>query len=179
MRALRILAIGASLVAALWAATVSAHAHLVSSNPGEGVTVASPPSSVVCTFDDDLDADTRITVTGPNGQTVSGKTSVSSSDAKVASAPITAAGNGTYTVNWRSVSEDDKGEEEGTFTFTVAPGGVAANSAAAAGVPKSAPRTGGGGMAPRPERSSTLPVALVLCLAAVSATGVLLRRRRA
>src|SRR5947208_16562727 len=102
MRALRILAIGAAVVAALWAATASAHAHLVSSNPGEGVTVASPPSSVVCTFDDDVDADTRITVLGRNGQTVAGKTTVSSSDSMVASAPITAAGNGTYNVNYRS-----------------------------------------------------------------------------
>ena len=178
MRALRILAIGAAVLAALWAATVSAHAHLVSSNPGEGVTVASPPSSVVCTFDDALDADTRITVTGPNGQTVSGKTTVSSSDSMVASTPITTAGNGAYTVNWRSVAEDDKGEEEGTFTFTVAPGGVAANSAAAAGAPKSMPATGGGGMAPRPGQSAILPLALALAVLVLPATGVLLRRRR-
>ena len=33
--------------------------------------------------------------------------------------PINAAGNGTYTVNWYSVSDDDKHVEDDSFTFSV------------------------------------------------------------
>ncbi len=105
-----------------------AHAEYASSEPGEGATVASAPSNVTVTFTEDLDpASTTLKVTGPSGQDVTnGKTDVSTSATKVATVPITAGGDGTYTVNWHAVSDDDKHSSEGTFTFNVGAAGQVA-----------------------------------------------------
>ncbi len=136
MRLIRWLSVLVALVAALWGvSTALAHAHYVSSDPGNGATVATPPTSVTVTFDDDLDpAATTITVLGPSGQTVSaGQTQISTSAPKVATVAISPAGDGTYTVKWHAVSDDDKAVTEGTFTFAVGSGGTANQVAPATG----------------------------------------------
>jgi copper resistance protein C len=99
----------------------SAHAHYVSSDPANGAHLATAPSQVSITYDDDLDPNaTTISVLGPNGQNLAaGKTTVSTQATKVATVPIKAGGNGTYTVKWHAVADDDKGVTEGSFTFTV------------------------------------------------------------
>ncbi len=98
-----------------------AHAEYVSSEPGQGANVASAPSNVTVTFSEDLDpASTTLQVAGPNGQDVTnGKAEVSTSATKVATVPITAGDDGTYTVNWHAVSDDDQHTTEGSFTFSV------------------------------------------------------------
>ncbi len=105
-----------------------AHAEYVSSEPGQGANVALAPSNVTVTFTEDLDpASTTLKVVGPDGQDVTnGKTEVSTSATKVATVPIKAGGDGTYTVNWHSVSDDDKHAEDGSFTFTVGAAGQVA-----------------------------------------------------
>jgi methionine-rich copper-binding protein CopC len=162
--------VGSALFLSL-AATASAHAHLVSSTPGSNSTVATAPGVVTITFDDDLDkAAAKITVAGPNGATVSGQTTVSASNTKVASVSITNAGNGKYTVNWHAVADDDKGVTEGSFAFNV-------GAATAQGPVTAMPKTGGGGAADQGGPSLTLLLALgavVLCGCAAFA-----RRRKA
>ena len=103
------------------APSVLAHAEYVSSDPMQGASVASAPSKVSITFSEDLDPNgSTVRVLGPNGQDVTaGKPEISVSATKVATVPINAAGNGTYTVNWHSVSDDDKHAEDGSFTFSV------------------------------------------------------------
>ncbi len=98
-----------------------AHAEYVSSEPGQGANVASAPSIVSVTLSEDLDPGaTTIQVLGPTGQDLTaGTTEVSTSATKVATVPINAGGDGIYTVNWRTVSDDDEHPSEGSFTFNV------------------------------------------------------------
>lgn len=139
----------------------SAHAMFVSSTPAPGSTSASAPASVAITFDDDLDKTaTKITVVGPNNATVSGATTVSSANTKLATTSLTGAGNGVYTVNWHSVADDDKGVVEGSFAFGV-------------GIPASAlPKTGG-------ETPGSWPLATLLAAAGAAMLGasLVLRNR--
>ena len=98
-----------------------AHAHYAASNPGSGARVSTAPSTVVVTFDDDLDPNgTVLTVLGPRSQNLTaGKTTVTVEAPRVAAVNITPAGSGTYTVKWHAVADDDKAITEGTFTFSV------------------------------------------------------------
>ncbi len=147
-----------------------AHAEYVSSDPGSGATVASAPAKVSITFSEDLDPNgTTVKVLGPAGQDVTaGKPDISVSATKVATVPINAAGNGTYTVNWHSVSDDDKHAEDGSFTFNV---GAASSGQIAPATGHADP--GFGGLRGNLELATGLGGLLLLML------GVALRFRRA
>ena len=111
----------ATILAPSIAPPVLAHAHYAASKPGSGARVANPPTTVTITRDDDLDPNaTTLTVLGPRSQDLTaGKTTVTVEAPRVAAVNLTPAGNGTYTVRWHAVADDDKAVTEGTFTFSV------------------------------------------------------------
>jgi hypothetical protein len=98
--------------------TIPAQAHnsLTGSNPENGARIADVPASITLTFLARLDpATTVVTVTGPGGDAVSGRTSVQGRKVTVA---VRDAGGGTYTVAYR-VSSGDGHPVKGRLTFTV------------------------------------------------------------
>jgi len=116
-------AVGSALLAAfaavlVLAAPVAAHAALVSGDPAPGSTLASAPTRVSSTFDDDLDASkSSIVVVGPGGATV-GQGGVSPDDPKTLVATITSGAPGAWEVRWTAATPDGH-IERGTYGFTV------------------------------------------------------------
>ena len=94
-----------------------AHALLDHAEPRVGNTVAAPPREVTLWFTQKLEpAFSSITVTNAAGQRVdTGKVSVSGSQMSVS---LSAAGYGTYRVNWQVLSVDSH-RTNGSFTFKV------------------------------------------------------------
>ena len=103
----------------LLASPAFAHAHLLSETPADGATVTGP-TGLVLTFSEGLVLKfTGITITGPNGGTDIGSSSLDPKDDKVLDvtliAPLAA---GSYTVAWHALSTDGH-KTAGTYTFTV------------------------------------------------------------
>lgn len=83
----------------------SAHASLVSSDPADGSTLESFPEQVTLTFDESVDEPAFVTVTAPDGATVtSGDPAVS--DATVTQRLDPGSTDGTYTLAFRVMSFD-------------------------------------------------------------------------
>lgn len=120
------------LVAVAGPRIASAHAKLVSSTPSDGSTVASGLTQVVMNFGEELSLDqSTAQLMMPNGTQMQGATAaVDRADRKkMALAASSALPDGKYTVKWKSVTEDDNGITNGTFSFTVgSPGGVTTQS---------------------------------------------------
>lgn len=105
------------LVVLVGAATASAHAGLVSSDPADGAALSSPPASVSLVFSEDLMPDfVAISVTDGQGQPVAVRgLSITGATAQFdwpADAPT-----GAYTVAFRIVSQDGH-PVEGAIGFT-------------------------------------------------------------
>ncbi|WP_199730303.1 copper resistance CopC family protein [Amycolatopsis panacis] len=120
-----------------------AHNVLISSDPGNGASVAKGPAKVTLTFDQYVqDADVnQIAVTGPGGgQWAEGPVTVTNN---VLSAPLRPLGPaGKYTIGYRVLSADGHPVSgEIPFTLTTAGTGTPANidAAKAAGAPAAAP----------------------------------------
>lgn len=119
----RILTAGAVALAlltpgALLAPTALAHSELVSSDPADGATLDSPPTTVSFTFSEPLMPDfVRIIGTNPEG--VTGDLPVSSVEGPTATVDWPAgAQGGTWQVSYRVVSQDGHPIEGGiTFTY--------------------------------------------------------------
>ena len=121
----RILTAGAVALAlltpgALLAPTALAHSELVSSDPADGATLDSPPTTVSFTFSEPLMPDfVRIIGTNPEG--VTGDLPVSSVEGPTATVDWPAgAQGGTWQVSYRVVSQDGHPIEGGiTFTYDI------------------------------------------------------------
>ena len=145
----RILTAGAVALAlltpgALLAPTALAHSELVSSDPADGATLDSPPTTVSFTFSEPLMPDfVRIIGTNPEG--VTGDLPVSSVEGPTATVDWPAgAQGGTWQVSYRVVSQDGHPIEGGiTFTYdgpSPSPTGALPTSAAPTSTaPTSAP----------------------------------------
>jgi len=133
-----------SLVTA--AAPASAHAVLVKATPADGALLRTAPTSVVLQFDDPISTSfATLTVTGPDGSTVSaGKASVSGTT--VSAALDDGLTSGRYRTVFRVVSEDGH-PVNGQLTFTLKLAGGAAPPATT------------GGRATTPGSPSTTPAA--------------------
>lgn len=112
----------ATAMLAAGASTAFAHAHLTTAAPAPGSTVATPPTEVAITFDEEVEAKyCAIAVTDAKGARVdAGKAHLAGGDElhlAVALKPVAA---GTYTVVWHATSTDAH-KTQGTFAFTVAP----------------------------------------------------------
>lgn len=133
------------LVAALGTGVASAHARLVSSTPADGATVASGLTQVTMTFGEEISVDqSRAELTSADGMAVAGATAaVDKANRTMMTITTPALADGKYTVSWRSVTEDDNGILNGTFSFTVGSGGAMSGGGTSGGG-ASLPGTGSG-----------------------------------
>jgi copper resistance protein C len=145
---------GAFASAVTGAEPASAHAVLVKATPADGAVLRTAPTSVVLQFDDPISSSfATLTVTGPDGSTVSpGKASVSGTT--VSAALDDGLEPGRYRTVFRVVSEDGH-PVNGQLTFTLKPAGGAASSATTAGASASGGATTTGGGATTPGSPST------------------------
>ncbi|MCD7101906.1 copper resistance CopC family protein [Pseudoclavibacter sp. 13-3] len=119
------LLVGLLLALQPWAAG-RAHAHdvLASSDPAAGATLATAPTQVSLTFNNEVltGVANQIQVHGPDGSSVAGD-GLASVDRRVVTVPVTATADGAYSVAWHVVSSDGH-PVEGTFSFTVGAAGA-------------------------------------------------------
>jgi methionine-rich copper-binding protein CopC len=121
--------IGAVLALALalslgWLTVASAHAELVSSDPAVGANLTAAPAKVTLVFSEEISEDeseSNFTVTDESGATVgTGKLDTTDLDHKTLSGALkTGLGDGIYTVTWKTLTPDDNGHSDGSFTFGV------------------------------------------------------------
>ena len=102
----------------------SAHAKLVSSDPAAGTKLAKAPAKVTLVFSEEISAketESFFNVTDEAGATVgSGKLDSADLDHKTLSGALKdGLGDGIYTVKWQTITPDDNGKSEGSFTFGV------------------------------------------------------------
>jgi len=118
-RASRVFAAASLLAFATTAA--EAHAHLVSSSPGAGATVAAA-AEIRLKFSESVEPRfSSIAVAGPAGAAPLGAAVADPADPSTlvakSSGPLAA---GVYTVAWKAVSVDTH-RTQGSFTFTIRP----------------------------------------------------------
>lgn len=125
--------------------TAWAHNGLVSTSPGDGKTVATPPQSIVLTFNEPaIKTGTKVLVTGPDGEVAAGAPQLIDNTVEQALRPELPAGE--YTVEWRITSADGH-PINGEFSFRVRTGSVS--------TPTPAPTTDDTGSPPAPSPSQT------------------------
>jgi methionine-rich copper-binding protein CopC len=88
---------------------------LVKADPAKDQSMSAPPAEVKLQFLSSLKADTKLTVTGPDGSSAIGAVKV---EGKFISAPFTATAGGVYTVTYELVS-DDGHPVKSNYTFTL------------------------------------------------------------
>jgi methionine-rich copper-binding protein CopC len=165
------------LVSALVVAPASAHARLVSSDPSDGAKLSSQPTTVNVTYGEETSLDKSTLqvfyqkdASSPQVQADNGDGQVNVNDRTKASVTLKPGlGAGIYTVKWHTLTEDDNGQADGTFTFTVT-GGAATDSGPAT--------TTGGSGAPLPATGApdTWQPAAALLAALILLSGLGLRR---
>ena len=103
------------------ATAAEAHAHLVSSTPAAGATVAAP-AEVRLKFSEGVEPRfSSIAVAGPAGAAPLAAAVADPADPTALIAkPSAALAAGVYTVTWKAVSVDTH-HSQGSFTFTVRP----------------------------------------------------------
>jgi methionine-rich copper-binding protein CopC len=132
------IAIGAALLLTMALFSVaSAHAKLVSSDPAAGARLTQAPAKVTLVFDEEIsdkETESFFNVTNEAGTTVgSGKLDSNDLDHKTLSGTLNSGlGDGVYTVKWQTITSDDNGKSEGSFTFGVNKDPSAQPTAAAA-----------------------------------------------
>ncbi len=106
-------------------AFASAHALLVSANPGPNAILAKAPLVVQLSFSENLDpVYSRIQVFNSSRVQVDNQDSrVSPTDPKVMQVSLLPLPNGSYSVVWRSLSAIDGHATSGSYVFTVGNGG--------------------------------------------------------
>lgn len=96
----------------------SAHASLVSTDPGDGSVVAALPEQVVLTFNEPVRLDGADAVQGFAADGGDWEVEAVARDAAVVVTPVGDPGTGTVVLSWRVVSEDGH-EVTGALTFTI------------------------------------------------------------
>jgi copper resistance protein C len=102
----------------------SAHAELVSSDPAAGAKLTAAPAKVTLVFNEEISdkaSDSFFNVTNTAGANVgSGKLDTADLDHKTLSGTLNAGlSDGIYTVTWQTITPDDNGKSEGSFTFGI------------------------------------------------------------
>ena len=108
-----------SLVA--FPAGVAAHAAYKSSDPANGAIVPSMPGTIAATFTEHLEpSESRMQLYDSTGSEIEGTTLASGDDGYTMVLSVPAGlPKGTYSVLWRTLSNDDGHTANGYFTFTV------------------------------------------------------------
>ncbi len=116
----------AIVLAATVATPVAAHAYLSDADPANGEQVETLPEDVTLFFSGDGVQVADVTVTGPDGEDVSGDATIDPDDTQIVRTPLEAPTesddvDGMYTVEWE-VFADDGHTTSGTFFFSVGDG---------------------------------------------------------
>jgi methionine-rich copper-binding protein CopC len=182
----------------------SAHAKLVSSDPAAGAKLTTAPTKVKLVFSEEISdkaTDSFFNVTDESGAMVgTGKLDTTDLDHETLSGDLKAGlGDGVYTVKWQTITPDDNGKSEGTFSFgvnkdpgpqptaapepTEAPEPTAAPTAAPAAGAAAPTAVPAGGQKPTTlpttsEDESNLSIYLLLGAAVLVAAGLALRQVR-
>jgi copper resistance protein C len=107
------------LLGAVGAAPASAHASLVRSSPADQSSLATAPTTVTLTFDENIRTPSVVLVTNADGASVvQGKTTVVDN---ISSTPVSTGPSGEFTVAYRVVSADGH-PVSGRLAFSVGPG---------------------------------------------------------
>jgi copper transport protein len=113
----RDIAVVCALVLLAVPSSASAHAALLTANPGSGAVVRQAPRALVLSYDEDVVPQyARVSVIGPRGQNLAGPSHVTGSNVTI---PLRSAPTGSYTVRWRMVASDDGHTTQGAFTYGV------------------------------------------------------------
>ncbi|PSP67577.1 hypothetical protein BRC85_05550 [Halobacteriales archaeon QS_1_69_70] len=170
-RSRRLLAIAAAVAligVATLAPVVSAHAVLSETDPQQGGHVEDVPETITLTYTGDgVDEILDVTVTGPDGQEVTGNVSKDGAVATEVFVDVTDAGEGVYVVEWE-IQSTDTHVVRGSWFFTV---GEAALDPATLLASYEADDRGGGTVDTDPEYGQVLPTGL-LYLAVVALLGM-------
>ncbi|MCY7343940.1 MAG: copper resistance protein CopC [Pseudonocardia sp.] len=138
----------------------TAHTRLQNSDPADGASVATPPTSLALTFDEPMQPGfSTITLIGPDGVAYqTGDTTVDGGAVGTALLPLGPAGR--YEVGYRVVSDDGHPVTGGiAFTLTAPGPGAAGPAASTSAASTSAASTSAG--APAPATPSVTPAAAV------------------
>jgi methionine-rich copper-binding protein CopC len=107
----------ASLLVALGAVPVLAHAALVKSDPADRAVLTTSPTTITLTFDDDLDGSkSNFVLVGPTASSVTG--AVTPDNIKVMTAASVALDPGAWTIQWTAFSTDGH-LTRGTVRFSI------------------------------------------------------------
>jgi copper resistance protein C len=108
-------------VAALWATTASAHAHLVVASPSPDAAVAAPVT-IQATFSETLEAKFSILTLAKTGAPgpikVAAASTVAADHKTLVARPKSPLAAGAYAVHWQAVSADGH-KMVGDYSFTV------------------------------------------------------------
>lgn len=173
LAAASVTAVAAALLATL---VVAAHAELISTDPPADGTLTETPYTISLTFDEDINIErSSVVVRDESGAEVA-RGGVSDQMASVMTADLPAVPDGSYSVVWTAVTDNDGAVERGSFSFSVRQAGppaqpTSAPSPAATPAPGPAAPTAGG---------SDLLIALVVAGVVIGAViaFVVLRNRR-
>jgi methionine-rich copper-binding protein CopC len=126
-------AFGAAVLALALIGSASAHAPYDSSTPAKGAVVATPPTSVVINFQEDIQKTAGsfgVTVTKDVGGSVTSGTATASGDAQLSVPLQSGLTAGRYVVNWNNTAADDGDPLAGAFSFYISDQPTAAQLAA-------------------------------------------------
>ncbi|MBI1799999.1 MAG: copper resistance protein CopC [Chloroflexi bacterium] len=121
MKKLRPALLGALALTLLLTGQALAHAKFVKSEPAPDSVLTVAPAAVTIWFSEELDTKASVikVLDGSGAQVDLGNSKVNLDDRKQLSVGLKPLGSGTYTVKWHVVADDDKGESDGDFKFTV------------------------------------------------------------
>jgi methionine-rich copper-binding protein CopC len=129
------LLLAAALTIVMWgnfALTAEAHAHLKTATLGPDAVVNKSPASITLTFGEESDLKlTQVQVLDASGASVAtGPASVTPNDATTWTVNLKAGlADGTYTVKYHTLTDDDGAIVDGSYTFKVAASATAATGA--------------------------------------------------
>ncbi len=165
--------------------TVSAHAHLKSSTPADGAKLSSAPATVSTVYEEETAltgskfdlyyasaaGDTPTLIAG-------GKVDVNDRTKMSVNLPADS-GDGSYTVKWHTLTEDDNGQADGSFSFTVGVPPAAGSTSGPGSMSNSAPTSSSGSTMPQTGNPATGLPWLALAGLLVLGGGLAVRRRTA
>lgn len=98
-----------------------AHAKFVKSDPAPDSVLTGAPKQVTVWFTEELDTKASLikVFDAANAQVDLGNSKVNLDDRKQIAVSLKPLTNGVFTVKWHAVADDDKGESDGEFKFTV------------------------------------------------------------
>ena len=134
--------------------TVSAHSRLKSSSPADGSHLTSAPTTVSAVYGEDTSLtgskfDLYYAKTSGDAPTLvaGGKVDVNDRTQMRVDLPA-GSGDGIYTVKWHTLTEDDNGQADGSFSFTVGapPAGSTGNNSGTSAMSKGDSTSNSGSM---------------------------------